>query len=60
MAESLDKNIIDKDEYPQTAELEARCVRCSTDSFHSRQLDDDQREPDSRFQCHGDAWWPGG
>src|SRR4051812_22898607 len=26
MAESLDKNMIDKDEYPQTAELELRCV----------------------------------
>src|SRR3954470_20976748 len=26
MAESFDKNMIDKDEYPQTAELEARCV----------------------------------
>jgi glutamate decarboxylase len=27
MAECGDKNIIDKDEYPQTAELEARCVQ---------------------------------
>ncbi|HSP39324.1 MAG TPA: glutamate decarboxylase [Frankiaceae bacterium] len=26
MTESLDKNMIDKDEYPQTAELEMRCV----------------------------------
>src|SRR5512140_3503277 len=26
MAECLDKNMIDKDEYPQTAELETRCV----------------------------------
>jgi glutamate decarboxylase len=26
MAECLDKNMIDKDEYPQTAELEQRCV----------------------------------
>src|SRR4051812_30055040 len=26
MAECLDKNIVDKDEYPQTAELECRCV----------------------------------
>ncbi len=26
MSESLDKNMIDKDEYPQTAELEMRCV----------------------------------
>ncbi len=27
LAESFDKNIVDKDEYPQTAELESRCVR---------------------------------
>ncbi len=26
MADTADKNMIDKDEYPQTAELEARCV----------------------------------
>src|SRR2546423_6159390 len=26
IAETLDKNAIDKDEYPQTAELERRCV----------------------------------
>ena len=26
MAECFDKNMIDKDEYPQTAELEMRCV----------------------------------
>jgi glutamate decarboxylase len=27
MAETADKNMVDKDEYPQTAEIEARCVR---------------------------------
>ena len=27
MAECVDKNMIDKDEYPQTAELEMRCVQ---------------------------------
>jgi glutamate decarboxylase len=27
MSETLEKNMIDKDEYPRTAELEARCVR---------------------------------
>ncbi len=26
MAETFDKNMIDKDEYPQTAEIELRCV----------------------------------
>src|SRR2546426_4775856 len=30
MAECADKNMIDKDEYPQTAELERRCVRSAT------------------------------
>lgn len=35
MAESLDKNIVDKDEYPQTAELEARCLHMLADLFHS-------------------------
>jgi glutamate decarboxylase len=35
MAESLAKNIVDKDEYPQTAELEARCVRMVADLWHA-------------------------
>jgi glutamate decarboxylase len=35
MAESMDKNIVDKDEYPQTAELERRCVRMVADLWHS-------------------------
>jgi glutamate decarboxylase len=35
MADSIDKNIVDKDEYPQTAELESRCVRMLADLFHS-------------------------
>jgi glutamate decarboxylase len=37
--ESLDKNIVDKDEYPQTAELESRCVRMLADLWHSPQHD---------------------
>ncbi|MGU3576030.1 glutamate decarboxylase [Brucellaceae bacterium C25G] len=32
---SIDKNMIDKDEYPQTAELEARCVRMLADLWNS-------------------------
>jgi len=35
MDESIDKNMIDKDEYPQTAELEARCVHMLADLWHS-------------------------
>ncbi|MRK01876.1 glutamate decarboxylase [Aeromicrobium sp. S22] len=35
MALSVDKNMIDKDEYPQTAELEARCVHMLADLWNS-------------------------
>lgn len=35
MALSLDKNMIDKDEYPQTAEIEARCVRMLADLWNA-------------------------
>jgi glutamate decarboxylase len=35
MAECLDKNMIDKDEYPQTAELERRCVAMLADLWHA-------------------------
>ena len=32
---TIDKNMIDKDEYPQTAELEARCVHMLADLWNS-------------------------
>ncbi|HWQ01144.1 MAG TPA: glutamate decarboxylase, partial [Gaiellaceae bacterium] len=35
IAETLDKNMIDKDEYPQTAELEMRCVSMLADLWHA-------------------------
>jgi glutamate decarboxylase len=35
MDECLDKNMIDKDEYPQMAELESRCVHMLADLWHS-------------------------
>ena len=35
MAESVDKNMIDKDEYPQTAELERRCVSILADLWNA-------------------------
>lgn len=35
MDESIDKNMIDKDEYPQTAELEARCVHMLADLWNA-------------------------
>jgi glutamate decarboxylase len=35
MAESVSKNMIDKDEYPQTAEMERRCVNILADLWHA-------------------------
>jgi glutamate decarboxylase len=35
MQDSIDKNMIDKDEYPQTAEIESRCVQIIADLWHS-------------------------
>ena len=35
MADCLDKNMIDKDEYPQTAELEMRCVNILSRLWHA-------------------------
>src|SRR5487761_533032 len=35
MAACFDKNMIDKDEYPQTAELERRCVNILAHLWHS-------------------------
>ncbi len=35
MAECMDKNMIDKDEYPQTAELEMRCVSMLSHLWHA-------------------------
>jgi glutamate decarboxylase len=40
MAETADKNMIDKDEYPQTAEIEARCVSILSDLWHSPEHED--------------------
>ncbi|MGE5697545.1 MAG: glutamate decarboxylase [Candidatus Sericytochromatia bacterium] len=41
MAETLDKNMIDKDEYPATAAIEQRCVCMVADLFHAENLRDD-------------------
>lgn len=35
MAETFDKNMIDKDEYPQTAEIERRSINIVADLFHA-------------------------
>jgi len=41
MAETFDKNMIDKDEYPATAAIEQRCVCMVADLFHAEDLKDD-------------------
>jgi len=41
MAETFDKNMIDKDEYPATAAIESRCVAMVADLFHAEGLRDD-------------------
>ncbi len=41
MAASFDKNMIDKDEYPATAEIERRCVNIVADLFHAPSSDDE-------------------
>jgi len=37
MDDTADKNMIDKDEYPQTAELEARCVNIIAELWHANE-----------------------
>jgi len=40
MADTFDKNMIDKDEYPQTAEIESRCVNMIARLFHASPQED--------------------
>jgi len=40
MAECFDKNMIDKDEYPQTADLEMRCVNTLSRLWHAPEADE--------------------
>jgi glutamate decarboxylase len=39
MAETADRNLVDKDEYPQTAELERRCVNMIADLWNASAVD---------------------
>ena len=41
MAETFDKNMVDKDEYPATAAIESRCVSMVADLFRAEGLRDD-------------------
>ena len=38
MAETMQKNAIDKDEYPRTAELENRCVNIIANLWHGQKM----------------------
>src|ERR1700694_1031360 len=40
MGETAEKNMIDKDEYPQTAEIEARCVRMIAELWSCPEFED--------------------
>ncbi len=58
MAECFSKNMIDKDEYPQTAELERRCVNILAHLWHApaapgadRPESDQDREADAATGC---------
>ena len=55
MADTADKNMIDKDEYPQTAEIEARCVNILADLWNAPEHADRHRLLDHRLQRGGDA-----
>ena len=50
MAETFDKNMIDKDEYPRTAELEQRCVNMLSRLWNSPDEDAGHRHVDDRLQ----------
>ncbi|WP_290925179.1 glutamate decarboxylase [Halodesulfovibrio sp.] len=41
MQECIDKNMIDKDEYPQTAEIESRCVSMLANLWNAKECGDD-------------------
>ena len=55
MAETFDKNMIDKDEYPQTAEIERRCVNIVADLFNAPSEGDADRCLDDRLERSRDA-----
>ena len=55
MDECIDKNMVDKDEYPQTAEIEARCVHMLADLWNSPAEANTRRLLDHRFERGGHA-----
>ena len=58
MAETFDKNMIDKDEYPQTAAIEMRCVNMLSRLYHSPEPAQGHRLLDHGLQRGGHARRP--
>ena len=57
MSDSVDKNMIDKDEYPQTAEIESRCVHILSGPVELSRSGNYHRLLHYRLQRSGDAGW---
>ena len=55
MAECFDKNMIDKDEYPQTAEIEMRCVNILGNLWHAPEADEATGCSTTGLERGGDA-----
>src|SRR5215213_11645739 len=55
MAETFDKNMIDKDEYPATAAIESRCVAMVADCFMPRACATTMRQARQAFPRSGQA-----
>ena len=55
MAETFDKNMIDKDEYPRTADLEMRCVNMLARLWNSPDEEERDRDVDDGIERGGDA-----
>ena len=55
MAETFDKNMIDKDEYPRTAEIELRCVNMLEPAVELARRRGGDRDVDHRVERGGDA-----
>ena len=55
MAETFDKNMIDKDEYPRTAEIELRCVNMLEPAVELARHRGGHRHVDHRLERGGDA-----
>ncbi len=56
LTETFEKNMIDKDEYPQTAEIEMRCVNILSRLWNSPEHEGGDGNLDHRLQRGFNAW----